>query len=255
MSRGPIVFVTEGGPHIWAIANSLVDRFGPITVIQETPYSKRDLLVRRARKLGWVNVVGQLGTMVLVRLGKSLFGGSIRHIVEAEGLRPEPRPDQKIIYVASANSPELLEVVARLKPSVVFLAGCRLLSAKTLAAIPCPVLNYHAGINPKYRGMNGGYWALASGDTENFGSTVHLVDAGVDTGGVLYHARGKPEKGDTISTYPLRQAAFSRAICARAIDDALSGRLSPVDTGLSSRQWYHPTIWQYLWTGIRRGVW
>ncbi len=109
MSRGPIVFVTEGGPHIWAIANSLVDRFGPITVIQETPYSKRDLLMRRARKLGWVNVAGQLGTMVLVRLGKSLFGGSIRHIVEAEGLQPEPRPGQKIIDVASPTARKFLK--------------------------------------------------------------------------------------------------------------------------------------------------
>ena len=30
--------------------------------------------------------------------------------------------------------------------------------------------------------MNGGYWALATGDVGNFGTTVHLVDAGVDTG-------------------------------------------------------------------------
>lgn len=255
MDRGPIVFVTEGGAHVWAIANSIVDRFGPITIVQETPYSKRDLLTRRAKKLGWVSVAGQLGTMVLVRLGKSLFGGSIRHIVDAEGLTIEPRPGQDIIRIASANSPDLIEVVQRLKPSVVFLAGCRLLSAKTLAAIPCPVLNYHAGINPKYRGMNGGYWALASGDQENFGSTVHLVDAGVDTGGVLYHTHGKPEKGDTISSYPMRQAAFSRDACARAIEDALSGKLQPIDPGLPSRQWYHPTIWQYLWTGVTRGVW
>lgn len=255
MSDRQIVFVTEGGAHIWAIANSLVDRFGPISVVLETPYSKRQLLLRRARKLGWVSVAGQLGTMVLVRLGKNRFGGSIRQIAEAEGLKTEPRPEQEITRIASAAGPELIEIVQRLKPAVVFLAGCRLIPIQTLAAIPCPILNYHAGINPKYRGMNGGYWALATGDFENFGSTVHLVDAGVDTGGVLYHTHGKPEKGDTISSYPMRQAAFSRDACARAIDDALSGKLQPIDTGLPSRQWYHPTIWQYLWTGLTRGIW
>lgn len=255
MDRRPIVFVTEGGAHIWTIINSLVDRFGPITVIVETPLSKRDLLKRRAKKLGWFSVAGQLGTMVLIRLGKRFLHGSIERIVAEEGLETEARSNQEIIRVASANGPELVDTVRRLDPALVFLAGCRLLSAKTLDAIPCPVINYHAGINPKYRGMNGGYWALASGDAENFGSTVHLVDAGVDTGSVLYQSRGRPGAGDTIASYPMRQAAFSRDICAKAVQDALAQKLFPVDPGLPSLQWYHPTIWQYLWTGIRRGVW
>ncbi|TIV10198.1 MAG: formyl transferase, partial [Mesorhizobium sp.] len=125
----------------------------------------------------------------------------------------------------------------------------------TLAKMPCPVLNYHAGIAPKYRGMNGGYWALASGDQGNFGTTVHLVDAGVDTGGVLKQARGKPKTGDTIASYALRQAAFSRDICVEAIGNVLAGRLETIDPGLPSKQWYHPTIWFYLWIGLTKRVW
>ncbi|MBE1206748.1 formyl transferase [Aminobacter carboxidus] len=255
MDRRPIVFVTEGGEHIWAIINGLTDRFGPMTVVLETPYSKRDLLMRRAKKLGWVSVAGQLGTMALIRVAKRFLNSGIERIVAEEKLETEPRAGQEIVAVSSANSPELVDTVRKLEPSVVFLASCRLLSAKTLAAIPCPVINYHSGINPKYRGMNGGYWALATGDRGNFGSTVHIVDAGVDTGSVLYQARGNPEKGDTIASYAMRQAAFSRDICIKAVEDALAGRLTAVDTGLPSQQWYHPTIWQYLSTGIRRGIW
>ncbi len=111
---------------------------------------------------------------------------------------------QAVVEVPSANSPEFLAAIERLKPAVILLAGCRLLSRQTLAALSCPVLNYHAGITPKYRGMNGGYWALATGDAENFGATVHLVDAGVDTGGVLHQARGKPGRGDNIALYALQ---------------------------------------------------
>jgi len=255
MDRRPIVFVTEGGEHIWAIINSLTDRFGPVTVVLETPYPKRELMRRRAKKLGWISVAGQLGTMVLIRAAKSLVSGGIERIIADEKLEIVPRASQEIVPVSSANAPELIDVVRKLEPAVMFLASCRLLSARTLAAIPCPVINYHSGINPKYRGMNGGYWALATGDHGNFGSTVHIVDAGVDTGSVLYQARGTPGKGDTIASYAMRQAAFSRDICIRAIEDVLAGRMTPIDTGLPSRQWYHPTIWQYLWTGIRRGVW
>jgi methionyl-tRNA formyltransferase len=130
-----------------------------------------------------------------------------------------------------------------------------MLTRATLAAIPCPVINYHAGITPKYRGMNGGYWALATGDAENFGSTVMLVDAGVDTGAALYQARGRPAKDDTIATYALTQAAFSLDICIRALEDALAGRLSPIQPDLPSKQWYHPTIWSYVWTGLTKSVW
>jgi methionyl-tRNA formyltransferase len=142
-----------------------------------------------------------------------------------------------------------------LKPSTILLAGCRLLSRKTLAALPCPVLNYHAGITPKYRGMNGGYWALATGDAQNFGATVHLVDAGVDTGEVLYQLRAKPGPGDNLMLYALRLASLSREICISAVEDALAGRLAPQKPDMPSMQWYHPTIWFYLWTGLTKGVW
>jgi hypothetical protein len=250
-----IVVVTEGGPHIWAIVNALADRFGKVTVIVETPESKKALLTRRARKQGWISVLGQLGTMVLVRLGKRLFARRAERIVREADLDIEPRSGQALVDVPSANSPEFLVTIEQLKPAVVLLAGCRLLTRETLAAMPCPVLNYHAGITPRYRGMNGGYWALATGDAENFGATVHLVDAGVDTGGVLHQVRGKPGRGDNIALYALRLAAMSREICIQDIGDAIDGRLAPTTPDMPSQQWHHPTIWFYLWTGLTRGVW
>ncbi|MER8890479.1 formyl transferase [Mesorhizobium sp. M0907] len=251
----PIVVVTEGGPHIWAIVNAITDRLGPVSVILETPESKKQLLLGRARRQGWPQAIGQFGTMVLTRLGKRFFAGHAARIIAEQKLQTEPRPGQAITHVPSANAPECLQAIVNIRPGVVLLAGCRLLSRQTLANIPCPILNYHAGITPKYRGMNGGYWALASGDAENFGTTVHLVAAGVDTGGVLRQARGKRGPGDTISSYALRQAAFSRDICVEAVRDALAGKLAASDPGLPSKQWYHPTIWFYLWTGVKTGVW
>ncbi|MFI0846791.1 formyl transferase [Mesorhizobium sp. IMUNJ 23232] len=250
-----IVVVTEGGRHIWGIINAIAAQFGPPTVILEQPESKWALLRRRARHQGWISVAGQIGTMLIIRTSKVLYAHRLAGISAEISLDTTPPPRERTIEVPSANSPEFLAALQRINPEVVFLAGCRLLKRETLASISCPVLNYHAGIAPKYRGMNGGYWALASGDRRNFGTTVHLVDTGVDTGAVLQQARGKPSKGDTIATYALTQAAFSRDICTRAIDDALAGPLAPVDTGLPSRQWYHPTLWFYLWTGLTRGIW
>ncbi|UVK45867.1 formyl transferase [Mesorhizobium sp. AR07] len=254
-SPRPIAIVTGGGPHVWAIVNAMTDRIGPVSVVLETPESKKQLLLGRARRQGWISAIGQLGTMVLSRLGKLSLAGHAARLIEEEKLETEPRHDQAIIHVASANGPECLKAIEKIQPGVVLLAGCRMLSKDMLAKMPCPVLNYHAGITPKYRGMNGGYWALTSGDPQNFGTTVHLVDAGVDTGAVLKQVRGQPKRGDSISSYALRQAAFSRDICVEAVSDVLAGKLATFDPGLPSRQWYHPTIWFYLWTGLRTGIW
>ena len=92
-------------------------------------------------------------------------------------------------------------------------------------------------------------------DEENFGATVHLVDAGVDTGDILYQSRMKPSKSDTLHTYPLLQTAASTDIVIRAVEDALSGTLKPLPANGSSRQWYHPPIWTWLWNGFTRGIW
>jgi hypothetical protein len=64
-----------------------------------------------------------------------------------------------------------------------------------------------------------------------------------------------PHAGDNLMLYALRQAAFSRDICIRSVEDALAGHLKPTKQDMPSRQWYHPTIWFYLWTGITKHVW
>ena len=255
MPDSRIVIITAGGPHVWVIVNAVQDRLGPVAVVMEEPESKARLLRNRARKLGWFNVAGQLGTMVFTRLRKLFLSRRDATALAGEGVKPEPAADQAIVKVGSANSRELVDTLEKLRPQVVLLAGCRMLSQSTLDGIPCPVLNYHAGINPKYRGMNGAYWALATGDADNFGATVHAVDAGVDTGDVIYQVRGRPEAGDNLTNYALRLAVMSRDICVRAIEDALEGRLRPVGTDMPSQQWYHPTLWSYIWTGVTKGVW
>jgi folate-dependent phosphoribosylglycinamide formyltransferase PurN len=255
VSSSRICVVTAGGPYPWIITNALGKEFGPITVILEEPEPRSAFLKRRARKIGWFATAGQFGTMLLVRLGKKLFDKRIERIVAENELEEEPWPEHPIVRVNSVNSDEFLAAVRRLDPKVVFLNGCRIVKPDILSAIKCPVLNYHAGVNPQYRGMNGGYWALASGDAGNFGTTVHLVDPGVDTGGTLYQARTTPAANDNIMTYAHRLAAASRGICVQAVRDALEGKLRPVTIDAPSRQWYHPTVWRYLWTGLTKGVW
>lgn len=250
-----IVAVTAGGPYAWIMFNALAEAFGPITVIEEEPEEKSAFLRRRLRKLGATETFGQFAMMTATPIGKILAKKRTTQILTDHALSPEAGPLLTRIAVGSINNAAAHRLLADLQPKVLFLAGCRLLSPATLAMVPCPVINYHAGICPAYRGMNGGYFALAQNDHQNFGSTVHLVDSGVDTGGILYQQRLAPESGDTFFTYAMLMAAGSRGIAIQGVRDALEGTLRPIAVDLPSRQWFHPTLWGYVLTGLRTGIW
>lgn len=252
-----IVVVTAGGTNPQVMINALAGRFGAsaITIVREEPESKSVFLKRRAKKLGWIAAGGQFATMAVSKFGKRFTQLRAAEILRDYGASDAENPEIAVIRVASINAPSAAARIRERAPDVVFLISCRMLSRATLSAMPCPVLNFHAGINPQYRGLMGGYWALATGDVTNFGATVHLVDEGVDTGDVLYQSRMTPTKRDTLHTYPLLQTAASTDIAIKAIEDVLNGMIRPVPTSGPSRQWYHPPIWTWLWNGVARGIW
>ena len=250
-----ILVLTAGGPYAWVIVNALAARFAGVEVALEQSESKSVFLKRRARRFGWLQTAGQFGTMVVSRFGKRFARARTNQLIASHNLLTELSPDVPVTHVSSANGADCLALIASRKPDVVFLAGCRMLSRATLAAISCPVINYHSGINPKYRGLAGGWWARATGDHENYGTTVHLVDAGVDTGETLYQAFLKPDPRESLLTDSLAMAAGSREIVVRAVEDALAGTLKPQPSRLPSVQRYHPPIWTYLQTGLVKGIW
>ncbi|MCY0095920.1 formyl transferase [Hoeflea ulvae] len=250
-----ILVLTAGGDYAWVIVNALASHLDGVEVALEQPESKTVFLKRRARRIGWVQTAGQFGTMVISRVGKRLAGARARAIIAASGAQTGMPDHLPVTPVSSANAGDCLELIAARKPDIVLLVGCRMLSRATLAAIPCPVLNYHSGINPKYRGVAGGWWARATGDCGNYGTTVHLVDAGVDTGDILHQAFLAPDPRDTLLTDSLAMAAGSREMVVRAVEDALSGNLETRPGPLPSVQRFHPPLWTYLATGLTRGIW
>ncbi len=254
-SASKIVVMTAGGLNPQVMINALAKHFPDIHVIAEAPESHLAILKRRARKSGWLNALGQFGTSVAGRLGKSLAARRTAEIIEHYGQSGMINPDIPVSDVASLNDPKCHALVTRLQPKVVFTISCRILSAATLAAMPCPVINFHAGINPMYRGQMGGYWARVEKDEGNFGATVHLVDQGVDTGGTLYENRMRPSKTDTVSTYPLLITAASTEIAVRAIRDALAGSLKPFTPSGPSHLRFPPTVWTWLYHGLTKGIW
>ena len=250
-----IAVLTVPSPHSWIIINAVAKRFGPVDVLAEKRVDRLELIAKRIRRQGLFATLGQVGFVALQRAMAPWQKHRIAEIIAEMDLDTAPNPHCRIYEVGSVNAMAARAALAMINPDVVLVIGTRIIGRETLAAIKAPIINSHAGWNPKYRGQAGGYWALAQGDPDYAGVTVHLVDAGVDTGGVLYQERFAATRADSFASYYYIQAGVSRSLVIAAIEDALSGKLKPLTSDLPSRQFNLPTLWQYLWTAITRGVW
>ena len=254
-SGGCVVLLFAGGELGWSVANWLSQHVDDLVLIEEPAEAKAEIVRRRARLLGWPVAIGQVAFGLLSRIPNRRGKARAADIQARHGLTPTPTARPHHHRVESDNADGCRSLLRDLAPSVIAVYGTRLLSAQTLAASPAPFINYHAGINPAYRGQHPAYWALAKGDAANVGVTIHLVDSGVDTGHVLYQARVEMDPGDTIATYQWVQLPHALPLLARAIGDARAGRLTPHVVDLPSAKHFPPTLWSYLWTGFTRGVW
>ena len=223
-------------------------------VVLETGPAAGRLIRGRLRRWGWRRTAGQLSFMGVNKVLALADRNRRRELTRRYGLCTDPWPAQGVIRVRNMNAGEAAGVLRRARPDAVVINGTRILSLRLLQSVEAPFLNLHLGLTPRYRGVYGGYWALAQGDPEHLGVTVHVVDEGVDTGGILYQERVAVEPDDTVNTIPLHQLAAGLPLLRRAVADAGRGDLDPRGASGPSRLWSHPTLGEYLRGRMRLGV-
>lgn len=214
------------------------------------------LLKRRIKRLGLFFVCSQLIFQVYQRLLYKVSMSRVEDIVGDFNSLKHIAPRKVCANINDAD----LSYISDGRIGLVILSGTRILSSETLDSMgSVPIINIHAGITPKYRGVHGGYWALVNCDRENFGATLHFVDTGVDTGGVIAHVRLEPKKSDNFATYPLLQQEAAIDVLLNVIPEILNGTVNVsfignADKKSSSRIWTHPTIFQYIGNYLRYRV-
>lgn len=231
--------------------------FPDLRVVIEDGVSRAVLLKGRVRRLGLLPAAGQaLFTVAAEPLLRRAAAARIAEIKREHRLDDAPIPEEVVTRVPSVNSDEARAALRALEPRVVVVNGTRIIGKQTLGCVDAPFINMHAGITPRYRGVHGGYWALAEGRGELAGTTVHLVDEGIDTGSVLGQAAFEATPRDSFATYPYLHYAAGLPLLEAAVRDALEGRLitraSLAADG--SRLYHHPTLWGYLWARAARGA-
>jgi len=249
-----VVLATDSS-STWMMVSALREDYPDLHVVVENPISRLMLLKRRMARIGVVKVIGQMLFMLCLPALRRLNATRIQSLVTSAGLSTQPPTGVSITRFASVNSQACIEWLRKVQPTVVVLNGTRIVSPALLASCNAVFLNTHCGITPAYRGVHGGYWALVRGDKDNVGVTVHLVDAGVDTGGIVFQGTIKVDEQDNFLTYPVKQYLVGIPLMRHAIADAISGNLrAHRRDDLPSAIWHHPTLWQYLWARLRHGV-
>ena len=254
--RNRVLLLCTDCPASRMVYHRLVVEFGEVDVVVEDPVRRGQLLRRRLKRLGPGRVLGQLLFMgLVVPVLRWHDQDRIRAIQRQHGLVEAPLKVTR--RVRSVNTVEARMASTELHPAVVVVCGTRIIDGDTLRAVTAPVVNFHAGITPAYRGVHGGYWAMAEGRPDLVGSTVHLVDEGIDTGAVLEQRTFDVTGRDSFVTYPYLHVAAALPALVSACRRALDGETlvpAPPPTGLPSRLRTHPTLWGWVRTAVVKGV-
>jgi len=253
--NAPVLLLGGEGDSTRIVYNSLAKRFTSLPVLIEEPVSRKALLRNRIRKLGFLTVASQVAFMAGVRpILNRMARQRIEQIKQDHNLDISPIPPLAVSNVSSVNAPETLELIRRFDPEVIVVNGTRIISRTILEGTGAVFINTHTGITPAYRGVHGGYWAMYNGDPERCGVTVHLVDAGIDTGEIIARSLINPTEEDSFVTYPYLQISAALPLLLEAIERALGGILTTTKIEGDSAIWSHPGIFQYLkgrMSGIR----
>lgn len=100
--------------------------------------------------------------------------------------------------VPHINHPDVVALAKELQPDLVAVFGTSLIRGDLLKAGRLGVVNLHGGLSPAYRGADCTFWALYNGEPQKVGCTLHWIDAGIDTGGLIAHVSPKilPDDGE-----------------------------------------------------------
>jgi len=250
-----LVLLAGKGTSTNIIYHALKDEFFIQAIILEDAESRIDFLKRRIKKLGAWKVFGQV--LFQVMIAPALKSGSSsrkKEIFNEYNLNAADLPGEKLMPVRSVNEKLVVQILQDLEPSLIIVNGTRIISKSILQAVPAKFINIHVGITPKYRGVHGGYWALINKDTMNCGVTIHVVDSGIDTGNIISQQQITITSKDNIFTYPFLQLAAAIPHLRSAIHDLFKGEPVIKKSTGESKLWSHPTLWEYLYYRIVRGI-
>jgi methionyl-tRNA formyltransferase len=112
-----------------------------------------------------------------------------RYFAADDRVRLSTAATHRVVDAGACSDPSEVARMSALQPDVVFVFGTGILRDTVLTALAGRLINLHLGLSPYYRGAGTNFWPLVNAEPEYVGATIHYLDAGIDSGAILAHAR------------------------------------------------------------------
>ena len=138
------------------------------------------------------------------------------------------------------NDLRFLDQIRGLKIDLIVSVSYRQILKKEILGIPhWGAINLHPSYLPKYRGKNPLNWVLINGEKET-GLTVHYINEGIDTGGILARKKIKISQNDTADSLQKKFVQAAPDLIERAIGLIRRGEARPVPQDEKESSYYPP---------------
>jgi methionyl-tRNA formyltransferase len=135
------------------------------------------------------------------------------------------RLGKPLLCPKNPGEPGFIEALRKLAPEVFVIISYQFyLPAEILTVPPLGAINFHTSLLPRHAGMHPGFWTIWYGDRET-GMVVHYLDAGIDTGDIIYETRVPVRRGDTIDGVYHRAWEKSTPLVKTLLEDLDAGTL------------------------------
>ncbi|WP_027420913.1 formyl transferase [Crocinitomix catalasitica] len=246
MSNKKALIIAQAGLTTDLLHTTVAKHFDAVEIVLEASESKKTILKRRIKKLGLSKVIGQVLFMLFAHPFIPKRKDRIKAILKDYNIQHQPLPIQQY-QVNSVHDAALIEHIKKIDPDIIFINGTRIIKAKVLSATQAKFVNIHVGITPSYRGVHGGFWAIKNGRTDLFGTTLHLVDTGIDTGAIIDQIILTPTKVDNFKTYPILQYCGGLKLIEKHVEALQTNNIQPKSSlSEESHLYYHPTLLEFV---------
>ncbi|MFC1983979.1 methionyl-tRNA formyltransferase [Chloroflexota bacterium] len=127
-----------------------------------------------------------------------------------------------VYKVKDINGQKSLRLLKTLRPDVIVSVAAPQIFKKRVINSAKYIINIHAALLPKYRGMMPSFWVLAKGE-EKTGLTVHHMNEHVDTGDAILQETIDISPQDTLHSLQIKVANVGSAVLLEALKKIKDG--------------------------------
>jgi hypothetical protein len=222
------VIFTRTGFHHTSFINRLLERFEVACVVREAyPEQPKNTALSALRSLFRENAVKLIHEeRSLKKFNETWSAGFRYHPMLKEYLRAHfdvvvEKPGTKYLNIrcGEINSPDLRRYIDSFSPDIIAVLGSSVIRREMISLPSVAMINIHSGLSPYYRGTWSYGWPIVNREPEYIGVTVHHINAGIDTGDIIFQTRPVLKKDDDLNALFLKVVAEGIELAVKAIEE------------------------------------